>query len=221
MDWHGALVSLPVADFMSKPLVWAATHGTIPRTFQTNLADARNARDLSRRLFKAENFKDFDEARFKKQPWMRIRGWTPGASARHAFGSHYNPLAGSIKAPLSSPGLVAHELGHARQHGSLLAANILGKLITGLGMWAQAATGNRETSEKWRNFAMSGGLATLLTELDASNRGRNMLRAQGVRGLKSWHSFAGVPSYATLVAAPYILQALKERHWGKAKPNTW
>jgi hypothetical protein len=129
-----------------------------------------------------------------------------------------NILVGDIKN--MSIGTAAHELGHAKQSPAWLNARQLGMLGPGLTPWYIAGTRDEDRA---RNAAIAGGLAgvpMVANEANASARGYSVLRRMGKSMPTSMRAFGGVPSYAALLAAPYLTYSIKKHFGGyKAKPE--
>lgn len=232
LDWRGALIASPLGSLMTHlPLQAGALYGihrSAPRTF----SEARQNHAISRKLLAQPEFSSLQMKALGKEMskdlqnmrralpegWKR---WVPGTSRMTLLSSHYDPEAHAVNALRSTPGVLAHELGHARQDLKKW-EDLYHKLpkTAWLPSMIQAYSGDRTTSRVAGGAAAAAALPRWLIELDASWRGRNMLRGVGVRGLKSWSPFVGLSSYSGAVLAPLVIQALKERGWAR-RSNKW
>jgi Inorganic Pyrophosphatase len=121
---------------------------------------------------------------------------------------------------LASPGILAHELGHAAGPRSLIYANAAGKLGMRFAPLIGMATRNEDTG---RNAAIAGtvsGGATLASEFDASRRGYQNLRSLGSRRLPALRAGGGLPTYLLAAAAPMLMHYTKKWMGGYDKPAT-
>jgi hypothetical protein len=119
-------------------------------------------------------------------------------------GSGVIPKSKRIITPGSNPYMLAHELGHVQAGKFLGDINVLGKRVLGLGALGTMFSNDRDFAEGTANIASGGGLATLISELDASHRGAKILDKAGVRGAGKLKSYAGVPTYVLAALLPQI-----------------
>lgn len=127
---------------------------------------------------------------------------------RHAMlpkgNSYFDPAENRVVLDknLSSPGVVAHEIGHARTVGRLQRARTLSGLPAMAGMAASQLTADSD-SEGVRAAGLAAGTlpqaVILADELRASHAGGKILQGMGK---SRWGAYVGLPSYALMAAAP-------------------
>lgn len=134
--------------------------------------------------------------------------------------SHYNPKDNTIainQKHSQSPGVLAHELGHRegmQKYKSLPKIYRGGSVVGGLGTLVAGFTEDKDTADKASLIGTLGYGGVIGNELDASRRGYSMLRNAGVGKLRALKAFMGVPTYLSLMAAPYAMNKWKEHKGG-------
>ncbi len=131
----------------------------------------------------------------------------------HEGGSHYNPKSDKINLNFyhNNPGVLAHEMGHAKGGKPLILANILGKLMGYAGTGTTLLTSDEDLG---RNAAIAGTIGlggTLASEIDASRRGYSMIRNLGGSRGKALKAFMGLPTYLAAATSPIL--AHKGKQW--------
>lgn len=156
-------------------------------------------------------------------PLQRFRRWMAENSK---VGPHYNHLTDTVgldkvngRRSLPTNGVLAHELGHARQSKGLLAGYGLSKGLLGASSLGSFLVQDKDSG---RNNAIAGSVASLpmlYTEFDASRRGAGLLssaaRAAGKKLpiAKRLSPFVGFPTYMFAAAQPAIVHGLRS-HYG-------
>ncbi len=111
------------------------------------------------------------------------------------------------------PGILAHELGHAGQ--GFLKNKALTKAYLATLQGAPLAASlvpfmsNDNTAQTIANVGTAAAVPSLLTELHASLKGRNLMG--NALGRKSWKPFIGLPTYLAAAAMPQISNYLREK----------
>ena len=128
----------------------------------------------------------------------------------------FNPFLGEINMAKGTkhPAILAHELGHARGGKGLMAANIGGKM--GIGALTQMAmfSPDEESSKMWAGAGTLAGGGVLASELDASRRGYQAMRALGSGRRGALKAFAGIPTYLGLAGIPGLAHLTKREMGG-------
>ena len=149
-------------------------------------------------------------------------------------GAHYNPSTKTAytaqRGVNPNPGLLAHELGHAKQYtkpSSLI--NKLAKPSRFASFYSLTSlpllfAEDESTAKSMAGVGTAMSAPVFLHEMDASIKGRNMLmKAASKTGnklgfLKSLAPFKGIPSYLLALASPYLIyKYLKSK--GQYKEN--
>jgi len=156
-----------------------------------------------------------DSARDKIPDSLLKRIMNPGPS--------YNAIFKDIsmgKGKLSKgPGILAHEIGHARGGSKLIAGNIIGKQLLALSLLG-AAFGNDTVSGGSAIAGTAAAIPVLASEIDASRRGAEILKRIGTKGMRRFTPYAGVPTYLGMAAMPYGAYKLKQ-HFSKPDVASW
>lgn len=132
--------------------------------------------------------------------------------SRDPGGASYNTFTGRVNLSKgqAGPAILAHELGHKAGHPMLLRGGQIGALLSGLAGVGALASSDQDNS---RNYALAGtGLAglNLASEIDASRRGYQMLRAAGSGKARALKAFIGVPTYAAMAGLPMLSHQIKK-----------
>jgi hypothetical protein len=143
-----------------------------------------------------------DYAQRGKNPFLRAFAKMSEKSIAGAPGFYSGPTNEiGISKRFASPGVLAHELGHAEGGKALLKLNRFGKL----GMLG-APMALFSPDEDVARAGAIGGTAlmagTLASEADASRRGYQMLRGLGAGRRGALKAFAGLPTYLLAAGAP-------------------
>jgi hypothetical protein len=107
----------------------------------------------------------------------------------------------------TSASILAHELGHHMGGKPLAYTAHYSRRLAPLGTLGALYSGDETTS---RNSAMAGTasmIPTLVSEVDASRRGANLMKNMKLSG--RWRAFGGLPTYAAVAATPMAA------HYGK------
>jgi hypothetical protein len=163
--------------------------------------------------------------------WANGLSHIPIEGTKGRLTDHYDPrkkvlrLSGEIanKSSVAAMGIVAHEVGHVvqdkvgyvpmRARGGLVPMASLGSrlgficFIVGLLLWWQPLLW---LGAGFFAFAVLFSLVTLPVELNASNRGRNMLQANGLVTAQEYEGASAVLSAAALTYVAATLMAVAQ-----------
>lgn len=122
-----------------------------------------------------------------------------------------------------SPGVLAHEMGHIATPGyskfrakTQRAAN----LASALGPVAASLDPNEDRSLLIAGLSSAASIPTLASETAASVKGRDLLRQHtSAKGLRSFGSFKGLPTYFIHAALPLMAWKLKKDTGGFGQQN--
>lgn len=141
--------------------------------------------------------------------------------------SHFNPSTAEVgiaEAHMGKPGILAHELGHARSilgknfDGKIslfgrigkdlgMASRQIGPLSGGVALLAGILQGDKMSDKELAALGTAGAIPQipmLASELKASAHGASMLRRLGFGRFKALSSFVGIPTYLSGTALPFI-----------------
>ena len=109
-------------------------------------------------------------------------------------------------------GVVAHELGHASRPGKYKwFPHQAGKGLAMMSLFPAAFTGDQEAREALGALGSAAMLPTLYEEIMASRAGSKILKNKGVKGIRRFSPFIGVPTYAAMTTLPLL--TAKVRTW--------
>lgn len=160
--------------------------------------------------------------------------------SKNPFENLINPLKGSYydrsnkhvqiaqRGKNMNPGILAHELGHAKQDPKSLLTK-----ASGLGRFSQLSylplilTGDEDTAKLAAGFGTAMAAPQFIHEMDASIKGRKVLLDAAKKSgnklgfIRSLGSFKGLPTYALAMAAPFMMyKYLKsQEQYKKSKEN--
>lgn len=124
--------------------------------------------------------------------------------------------------PYTTPGMYAHEMGHALNHGSTPSylrrlaegsANMVsgGRVLKGMSVVGAASPLIGDDALGYTGAAASAiGLPSLVDEAAASARGYRMLRRLGAGRGKALGAFIGMPTYLAMSSAPMLPWAIRK-----------
>ncbi len=152
-----------------------------------------------------------------------IRATTKAMRQKPAFASPSTKTVhiGEAVKPYYKPGLLAHEIGHAKDSfiksklgQGLYAAGPIGALLGSAGAIVSS-------DEKVAKGSVAGGTIVtapmLAAEIKASLTGIKELRKSGIKGLRALTPASGLATYATVAAAPSIAYGIKKSLGGYRK----
>lgn len=128
----------------------------------------------------------------------------------------FKPIPGEIDMSfgLKHPGILAHEIGHARGGKLLMGSNIVGKGVLPMAAQMGLLSRDEDSAKTWTGVGTVAGAGVLASELDASRRGYQAVRALGGGRASALRAFAGIPTYLALAAFPTIAYSTKKRLGG-------
>ena len=129
---------------------------------------------------------------------------------KHMTFNKYHRLHGA------SPGLLAHEVGHALGPKAYLSPKLqmFGKLGPGLGTFGTLAAGDEDQARLAAILGTASSAPVLASEFDASIRGSNILKRLGATRMGRLSPFIGIPTYLSIAAGPLLAHAIKKRLGG-------
>jgi len=120
-----------------------------------------------------------------------------------------NIFMGGDPAWNTNPAVLAHEEGHMMGGPNLGVVNILGKSISPSATLLTGLIGNKSMAQASALLGTLAGAGTLISEIDASRRGAEVMSHNGANFKDSMRSFIGVPTYLPLALLPGATYALK------------
>jgi len=139
-----------------------------------------------------------------------------------ARGSRFAPYGfRSIAAPMKDPAVLAHEAGHAlgpqgvKNLKKAIPASLLygaGKSAVGLATLYALFSKDKAKSNRYNTLAAVASIPMLAEETRASVKGYKMLKK--LKTMQKLRTFAGLPSYAAVVASPFLTTYIKDKLGG-------
>jgi len=121
-------------------------------------------------------------------------------------------------------GVLAHELGHAQQLKKYKTPGMIGYrqatgAAAGIGTMVAAFSKDEDRAKKGAIAGTLGGIGLVGQEVGASARGARLLGKAGVKGMRRWSPYIGIPTYAALALAPALAYLIKRSLGGYSKTD--
>lgn len=118
-------------------------------------------------------------------------------------------------APQATPGIIAHELGHALQHRAWWPIRTAANIAAGYTSLPILFSDDENKARRAANVTTGLGAVTLANELEASIRGARMMAKNKIPG--RFKAFLGIPTYLLTALMPQIAYKTKKHFGGYSK----